>query len=308
MSGGARRVVATAPGKVNLSLRVGAPDERGYHALATVFQALDLTETVQAHAAESREISLEIDSRVSGAVPVDASNLAVRAAELLRAEHGVTAGAALRITKRVPVAGGMAGGSADAAAALVALDRLWGLDLPAERLRELGARLGADVPFALLGGTALGTGTGARLVPLAAPAPLTWVLLAPGGELSTPAVFEQFDALAAQLDLALDLQPPPDEAQISALAAGDLAAIGASLANGLEAAALRLRPELAAPLRALRGAGALGALVSGSGPTLAALVRDREHAAEVIAASGAEADRCTVAVGPVPGARVIEAD
>src|SRR5699024_7390149 len=125
----------------------------------TVFQAVDLYETVTAVRAD--EMSLEITSEVPGEVPTDGSNLALRAADLLRAEFALEDGAALHIHKQVPIAGGMGGGSADAAAALVALDRLWGLGLNGERLRQLGARLGADVPFAMLGHTALGRGNGA---------------------------------------------------------------------------------------------------------------------------------------------------
>src|SRR5690625_2572592 len=151
-----RRLVVRAPGKLNLSLGVGAVDERGYHSLATVFQAVDLYETVTAVQAE--EMSLVIDAEVSGEVPVDASNLALRAAELLRTELGVRAAAALHVHKQVPIAGGMGGGSADAAATLIALDRLWGLQLGGEQLRALGARLGADVPFAMHGHTALDIG------------------------------------------------------------------------------------------------------------------------------------------------------
>lgn len=303
-----RRVVATAPGKVNLSLRVGAADARGYHALATVFQALDLVETVEARAVDGTDVRLSMDSRVGGNVPVDASNLAVRAAELLRTEFAVSVGADLLITKRVPVAGGMAGGSADAAAALVALNRLWGIDASDADLRDLGARLGADVPFALLGGTALGTGNGTTLDVLDAPAPLTWVLFAPGGELSTPEVFTAFDELAASTSTILTTQPRADAAQIAALAAGDVPAIAATLANDLEAPALQLRPDLAAHGARLREAGALRVVVSGSGPTLAALVRDREHADEVVDALGADAERCTVSNGPAPGARIIDVE
>src|SRR5699024_2167134 len=168
------RVVVRAPGKINLSLGVGAVDERGYHALATVFQAVDLYETITAVRAE--ELSLEVSSDVPGEVPLDGTNLALQAAELLRAEFSLREGAALHINKQVPIAGGMGGGSADAAATLVALDRLWGLGLSGERLRRLGARLGADVPFAMLGHTALGRGNGADLTTVLTHGEWTWLL------------------------------------------------------------------------------------------------------------------------------------
>ena len=191
-----QRVVVRAPGKINLSLGVGPVDDRGYHALATVFQAVDLYETITATRAEA--LTLEMTSEVAGEVPLDASNLALRAAELLREECALGEGAALHIHKQVPIAGGMGGGSADAAAVLVALDRLWGLDLGAERLRHLGARLGADVPFAMLGHTALGRGNGGDLTTVLTHGEWTWLLAVPGGHLSTPAVFRRFDEIVAQ--------------------------------------------------------------------------------------------------------------
>ena len=177
------RVVVRAPGKINLSLRVGAVDARGYHSLATVFQAVDLYETVTATRAD--QLSLELTSDVPGELPLDGSNLALRAAELLRSECDLDLGAALHVHKQVPIAGGMGGGSADAAATLVALDRLWGTGLGPERLRALGARLGADVPFAMLGHTALGRGNGADLTTVLTHGEWTWLLAVPGGHLST---------------------------------------------------------------------------------------------------------------------------
>lgn len=311
MSGAPQRVVATAPGKINLSLRVGAADERGYHALATVFQAVDLLETVEARLPQDPgALTLTVDSRVRGDVPVDASNLALRAAALLRAETGTTQGAALHITKRVPVAGGMGGGSADAAAALVALNRLWRLGLSDRELMLLGAGLGADVPFAVLGGTALGTGNGDQLQRVPAPAPLTWLLCAPGGHLATPEVFRAFDALAAQADAQPPRTPRADQHQLAALAAGDREAIARSLANELHEPAVHLRPDLQEILSALREHGALGAIVSGSGPTLAALVRDAQHGEEVSAR--VREDRgdleCTLTRSSPYGARIVAVD
>lgn len=299
-------VVATAPGKVNLSLRVGGIDSRGYHALATVFHALDLLETVEAR--RHTDLTLTVDSTVRGHVPTDGSNLALKAAELLRAEHGITDGAALHIRKTVPVAGGMGGGSADAAAALVALNALWQLGLSAEQLYALGARLGADVPFALHGGTALGLGTGTQLEAVTAPARLTWLLCAPGGHLSTPEVFRTFDTLVAHARP--PITPIPDDRQLAALSGGDVTEIAASLSNDLMPAAVHLRADLAQTLGALRDAGALAAIVSGSGPTLAALVEDDAHAEAVRAAvsPGLPAAEFVIAHGPAAGARIVSID
>lgn len=283
------RVRASAPGKINLSLRVGGRDERGYHALATVFHAVDLRETVTAETRpDSRELTLTVDSHVPGTVPVDASNLALRAAELLRREHGITDGAHLHIDKRVPIAGGMGGGSADAAAALLALNHLWGRPASDAQLLALGARLGADVPFALHGGTALGRGTGAELTSLpdagsGGSGRWHWVLAIPGGTLSTPAVYTRFDEQAARRSAAPPHTPSADVAQLEALARGDRGALAATLANDLQDAALSLHDGLAPALEACCEAGALAAIVSGSGPTLVLLARDAAHAAELAA-------------------------
>lgn len=273
-----QRVVVRAPGKINLSLAVGGVDERGYHELATVFHAVDLQETVTASVVDGDALSLTVDSAVPGAVPLDGTNLALRAAGLLRERTGTRRGAALHVDKQVPVAGGMGGGSADAAATLVALDRLWGLDLGTAALHALAAELGADVPFALLGGTAAGRGTGAELTPLPASGALTWLLVVPDTHLSTPEVYRRGDELAAAAGRALPERPALDAHQLAALAAGDAEALGRTLRNDLESAALSLRPELAGVLAPLREGGALGALVSGSGPTIAALARDEAHA------------------------------
>lgn len=311
MSSTPRRVVATASGKINLSLRVGGADHRGYHALATVFQAVDLLERIEARVPEQPgSLSLTIDSHVRGEVPVDSSNLALRAAELLRSETGTEHGAHLHITKRVPIAGGMGGGSADAAAALVALNHLWQLELSRDELMRLGARLGADVPFAVLGGTALGTGNGDQLTSVPAPATLTWLLCAPGGHLSTPEVFRVFDELAATALIPPPVTPQPDHTQLKALAAGDVETIAGTLANELHHAAVHLRPDLQDLLDALGQRGALAGIVSGSGPTLAALVHDAEHGEQVsekLRADLGDLD-CVVASSTPHGARIIETD
>lgn len=288
------RVRVRAPGKINLALAVGAP-AGGYHPLATVFHAVDLYEDLRATPAAGITVRLAGRGRD---LPTDGRNLAVRAAELLRARTGTRAGAALEITKAVPVAGGMAGGSADAAAALVACDALWGTGLSRGELHALAAELGSDVPFALLGGTATGHGRGEVLAPVPVGAPLHWVLALQDTGLATPAVFARYDELAPA---------PPEPAVppglLAALAAGDPVAVGAQLTNDLQEAALDLRPELGDVLAAFDRAGALGAVVSGSGPTVVALALDAAHAASVAAVvRGAEvASEVLTASGPASG-------
>ena len=309
--GGATTVRVEAPGKVNLFLSAGAPGADGYHPLTTVFQAVRLIETVtarsQSHAARgSTTLSLEEDA----AVPTDSSNLAVRAARLLAETTGVTDGVDLTIRKRVPVAGGMAGGSADAAATLTACNTLWGTDLGPDELRDLAARLGADVPFPLLGATAVGHGRGDRLTPLMTRGRYLWVLaFAARGGLSTPAVFSRFDELAAASPSKRAGAAPADvpEEMTAALRVGDARALAAALHNDLQEAAVSLRPELAEVIGVAEGAGALRAIVSGSGPTVAALVPDATSATRVVRALTASTlVGQTVRVdAPVAGARVV---
>ena len=309
--GGATTVRVEAPGEVNLFLSAGAPGADGYHPLTTVFQAVRLIETVtarsQSHAARgSITLSLEEDA----AVPTDSSNLAVRAARLLAETTGVTDGVDLTIRKRVPVAGGMAGGSADAAATLTACNTLWGTDLGPDELRDLAARLGADVPFPLLGATAVGHGRGDRLTPLMTRGRYLWVLaFAARGGLSTPAVFRRFDELAAASPSEGAGAAPVDvpEEMTAALRAGDTRALAAALHNDLQEAAVSLRPELAEVIGVAEGAGALRAIVSGSGPTVAALVPDATSATRVVRAlTTSTLVGQTVRVdAPVAGARVV---
>jgi len=306
MSPALQRVVVRAPGKINLSLGVGAVDERGYHALATVFQAVDLYETITAARADA--LSLEVTSEVPGEVPLDASNLALRAAELLRAEFDLREGAALHIHKQVPIAGGMGGGSADAAAVLVALDRLWGLGMGSERLRRLGARLGADVPFAMLGHTALGRGNGADLTTVLTHGEWTWLLAVPGGHLSTPAVFRRFDEIVARTGRAPAARPSVDERQLQALSSGNLELLADTLHNDLQIAAFALHPGLEPVVEAAEQLGAPAALVSGSGPTIAVLVEDEAQARSIATGLMRESlvESCLVARGSAPGASVLE--
>ena len=314
-----REVTASAPGKVNLVLRAGAPTADGYHPLATVFEALDLRETVTVRTTRTPGTTVETVAHLPGggidrattelmrAVPAR-SHLAVRAARAMQrlAAAGLwastAAGLAIRVDKRVPVAGGMAGGSADAAATLVACNELWGLGLGPDRLERIGRALGADVPACLTGGIALGTGRGDHMAPLECPGTRHhWVIALAHEGLSTADVFAEFDR-AAQGSPA---PAAPTDEELADLT-GPARLAGPRLVNDLTAAALSLRPELGGTLNAARAAGALAAIVSGSGPTVAALASSPDHADEIaerLAAAPAVA-RVLTATGPAPGARV----
>ncbi|GGM30869.1 4-(cytidine 5'-diphospho)-2-C-methyl-D-erythritol kinase [Promicromonospora citrea] len=295
-----------APGKVNLALRVGPVGPDGYHPLATIFQAVSLFEEVTAtQVAPGSGISLTVSGPQAEAVPTDETNLAWRAAALLAERTGLAADVALHLTKGVPVAGGMAGGSADAAAALVACDTLWEAGVPRPELVEMAAELGADVPFSLLGHTAVGTGRGDLLTPAMTRGEFHWCFGTQRTGLSTPSVFRRFDELAGSRASTVD---PADDAELMhALRAGDPVALGTALHNDLEPAALDLRPELAEVLEVATEAGALGVVVSGSGPTVAALARSRQHALALGAAWTAAdvVDSIWCASGPAPGTQVV---
>ena len=305
-SGSASSVRVEAPGKVNLFLSVGASGTDGYHQLTTVFQAVRLIETVTARRQSARDrgtVTLTLEEPDAD-VPADASNLAVRAAKLLAETTGVSEGVDLLLRKRVPVAGGMAGGSADAAATLVACNILWGTGLSLLELSALAARLGADVPFPLTGATAVGSGRGDLVTPIMTRGSYHWVFALAEDGLSTPAVFRRFDELTGTGAPAVRDVP---EALTSALRAGDAPALAASLHNDLQAAALDLRPELAQVIAVAEEAGALRAIVSGSGPTIAALVENPAGAQRVsraLMASGLVTDVLR-ADAPVAGARVV---
>lgn len=289
------RVNISVPAKINLVLAVGPLRPDGYHDLATVFHAISLYDDVGAET--SNELSLAMDGPYAAGVPVDETNLALRAARALAEHAGVPAAARLHIRKRIPVAGGMAGGSADAAGVLLACNELWGLDLDATQLAEVAATLGSDVPFALTGGTALGYGRGERLEPVEIAGPLHWAIaVAPGG-LSTPQVYRRLDMLRAGVDV-----PAPVIAAdvIAALRSGVVELVAASLHNDLQAAAIDLYPALSATLSAGRKLGALGGLVSGSGPTCAFLARDAPHAAELADALAVSGTCATALAGSGP--------
>lgn len=295
-------VTVRAAAKVNLHLSVGRLRADGYHDLTSVFQAVGLYDEVTVRRADA--FSLVVQGDTADGVPVDASNLAVRAVHLLADEAGVEPNVALLLHKGIPVAGGCAGGSADAAAALVACDVLWGLGLDKDELGVLGARLGSDVPFALHGGTALGTGRGERLTPVLGSGHHTWVLALSAAGLSTPAVYAELDRLR-ETSLPT-LASGPDDV-LAALRRGSSTALGKALHNDLQDAATSLRPDLRRLLHGGLELGALGAVVSGSGPTVALLARDAGHASALGAALMGDGlcQDVRVAEGPVPGARVV---
>jgi 4-diphosphocytidyl-2-C-methyl-D-erythritol kinase len=296
-------VTVRVPAKVNLYLGVGARRPDGYHELANVFQAVSLYDEVAA--APGPGVSVRVEGEFAAGVPTDSSNLAARAAALLAKKTGADPAVRLTITKSIPVEGGMAGGSADAAGALLACDALWGTNLSREELIELAAVLGADVPFALTGGTALGTERGDRLTSVLARGSYHWVLAFADGGLSTAAVYAEIDRLRADRVLP---EPKTPESLMSALRAGDANALGHVLENDLTRAAIKLRPQLSRTLDAGRELGVLGAVISGSGPTTAFLCKSDEDAIRVAAALPAEGVcQSTRRVhGPVAGARLVE--
>jgi len=295
-------VTVRVPAKLNLALSVGPRRRDGFHELATVFHAVSLHDEVVASPKEDFTVSAE--GTGADRVPLDGSNLALRAAQTLAAYAGVTTGVGLHLRKDIPVAGGMAGGSADAAAALVACDALWGTGLGRPELSVLAARVGSDVAFGLVGGTALGTGRGERLTPAMVGGTFHWVLAIADTELPAPEVYTTLDELRGQRSVQAPAVAPE---VLSALRAGDADALGPLLTNDLEEAVCTMAPALTTTLDTGRSLGALGAVVSGSGPTCAFLVRDSEHGIDLaigLASAEVAADVRRV-TGPVPGARIV---
>ncbi len=300
-------VTARAPAKLNLHLRVGPVRADGFHDLVTVYHAVSLYDEVRATRASA--LSITVGGVGASSVPLDRTNLAVRAATALAHRAGVEPLAHLHIDKAIPVAGGLAGGSADAAAALVACNALWDTRLPPAALVELAADLGSDVPFALTGGTALGTGHGELVQPVPDAGDWHWVLAVADGGLSTPAVYRAYDERT--LDRPTQDRPPQDglAAILDALRAGVPAALGQAMGNDLQAAALCLRPELRRTLDAGATLGARGCLVSGSGPTcafLAATADAAAHLARALSAAGVCRSAQQVS-GPAAGAQLLAA-
>lgn len=296
-------VVVRSPAKVNVQLSVGPLRGDGYHELVTVFQALSIEDVITA--SPGAGISLTMTGEGSESLPVDDSNLAVRAARLLAEHVGIEANVSLHIDKSIPIAGGMAGGSADAAGTLVACDALWHTGLSREELAGIAATLGSDVPFALFGGNAIGRGRGEQITPVLGRGRFHWVLALAAEGLSTPEVYRRCDELRGDQDI-----PEADvsEGLMQALRSGDAEQLASSLSNDLQAAAVSLRPSLRRLLDAGVEYGALAGIVSGSGPTCAFLVHDDEHALDVAVALTASGVCRTVkrAHGPVTGAKVMD--
>ncbi len=293
-----------ASGKINLHLGVGGLREDGFHELHTVYQAISLHDELTVTPADGWTVETHTAAYVDpGALPATADNIVTRAATLLAERHGLPVTGAVVVDKAIPVAGGLAGGSADAAAALVALDRLWGLGTPVADLMELAGLLGSDVPFAVLGGTGLGTGHGEVVAPVPDPGAWSWVVVPSLEGMSTPAVYRHFDELYPQATTT----PPSADALLAALTSRDPHALAATLHNGLQAPAFDLRPDLRELISAGEKAGALRGLVSGSGPTCVFLCESPVHA-DAVAVGLRDAGHETVltATGPAAGATVVE--
>ena len=316
-------MTARVPAKLNLQLAVGPPRADGYHGLVTVFHAVSLFDEVTVEPA-ARD-TVRVTGEGADRVPADQDNLALRAVAALRAalpRRSVRPGGVhVTIAKRIPVAAGLAGGSADAAAALVACNELWASRLTQQRLEEIAATVGSDVAFALVGGTAVGRGRGEQLTPALVPATqYHWVLAFADGQLATPAVYAALDRLGGNGRGVRGAGSPPavliwggvppettppelDAGLMSALRSGDAARVGGRLSNDLQPAALSLFPALRKTLAAGLELGALGALVAGSGPTCAFLAANAERALELaVSLSGAGVCRSVARVGR-PGIR-----
>ncbi|WP_406394560.1 4-(cytidine 5'-diphospho)-2-C-methyl-D-erythritol kinase [Streptomyces sp. NBC_00887] len=294
-------VTVRVPAKVNAQLAVGAARPDGFHDLANVFLAVGLYDEVTVTRAEALRVTCSGPDAAQ--VPLDVTNLAARAAIALAERHGIAPDVHIHIAKDIPVAGGMAGGSADGAAALLACDALWSTGSTRDELLAICAELGSDVPFSLVGGAALGVGRGEQLTPVDVGGTFHWVFAVADGGLSTPAVYGEFDRLTAGTHVPA---PTASAALLDALRAGDTAALAGALSNDLQAAALSLRPSLADTLAAGTAVGALAALVSGSGPTTAFLVADAESAEKVADAllTSGTCRSARAAVSPAPGATV----
>ncbi len=282
---------------------VGPLRRDGYHELNTVYHAISIYDELTARRGDT--LTLTMEGEGTGELALDDSNLVLRAAHALAGYAGVMPHARLHLRKQIPLAGGLAGGSADAAAALVACDALWGTGLSRDELAGIAADLGSDVPFLIHGGTALGTGRGEAVSPvLARPTSWHWVVAIADGGLSTPQAYRELDRLRET-----GAAGPPlgsTDGLLAALRQRDPRVLAATLGNDLQDAALAMRPSLAATLKAGEAAGALAGIVSGSGPTcvfLTADAADAERVAAELEAAGV-CRQARIAHGPVPGARI----
>lgn len=300
------RVTARVPAKINLSLSVGPLRPDGFHELVTLYQAIALFDdvTVTLKPKDDRS-TVEVSGEYATSVPLDESNLAYRAASRVLEAYEDDSAFALSIRKSIPVAAGLAGGSADAAGALLAMDTLLGGQLGKNELHLLAAELGSDVPFALIGNTALGRGRGEEITPALSRGEFHWVLGISNQGLSTPAVYRESDRLREGMIVS---SPRISERLMHALLSGEPEELGKNLSNDLAPAALSLRPGLRLVLDIAAEYAALGAIVSGSGPTIAILARDEEHSLDIAVALTASGvvNNVARALGPVTGARIIE--
>lgn len=302
-----RSVHVRAPGKINVYLEVGALQDDGYHDVAIAYQAVSLYEDVRVRPSDGFSLALS-GSVALGRVPRDDGNIALKAAKLLAERTGYSGGAHIEIEKHVPVTGGMGGGSADAAATLLACDALWGTDLARDEMLDLARQLGADVPFAMTGGTAIGTGRGDELSPALAQGTFQWVLAIADFGLSTPAVYGELDQHRARhAGEVAPASPAPTVGTdvLQALRAGDARMLAAAMHNDLQAPALHLEPSLAKVIETGERNGALAGIVSGSGPTVAFLAADLDTALELQIALSAAQLNVVRATGPVHGARIV---
>ena len=300
-----KSVTVRVPAKVNLQLSVGPREADGFHNLVTVFQAISIFDDVTVTFSPPKSgLSISITGDQKHGVPADDSNLAIKAVALIAKEYDLEIDAHVEIKKLIPVAGGMAGGSADAAAAIVAIDYLYSLGMSREEMAEIAAQLGSDVPFMLSGGTAIGTGHGDQLTAALSRGTYHWVLALSSIGLSTPSIYNECDRLRSESEIA---EPQTNELLMQALLAADPKSVGAHLVNDLQAAACSLRPALRLVLDVGQEYGALGALVSGSGPTVAFLVSDEEAGIDLAVALTASGVVGSVAraYGPVAGAKVL---
>ena len=290
------------PGKINLQLSVGPLQRDGYHEVATVFQSVSLFDELTI--SENDGDGIEIAAEGKSAIPLGKENLAFKAAELMRKKFDISTGLLIKIKKEIPIAGGMAGGSANAGATIVGIDALFSLGLKRDEMERIGGEIGADVPFTISGGTAIGTGRGDQITPVLSRGSYNWVLALSSSGLSTPAVYKECDRLREGLDIS---KPHVSDSLLHSLSQGDAKALGKSLTNDLQAAACSLKPALRLILDVGLDYGALGGIVSGSGPTVAFLAESEDHALDLVVAltsSGVVGNVIRVA-GPVPGARVI---
>jgi len=299
-------ITVRAAAKINLHLGVGAPRDDGFHPLITVYQAVGLCDdlNVSEHTEPGGwELAMTAADWVDGeGVPADGRNIVYRAAVALAEHHGRQPTGRVVIDKSIPVAGGLAGGSADAAAALVALDRLWDVHTSDDDLLRIAGELGSDVPFALVGGTALGTGRGEVVEPLPDTGIWWWVLVPSRDGLSTPEVYDHFDKLHPDASPT----PTPADAVVAAVAAGEPLALARALHNDLQEPAIDLRPDLGELISSGEAEGALRGIVSGSGPTCAFLCGSPDEARAVAGALQSPAvPNVLVVNGAVAGAHVV---